>query len=76
VQNNYRYSTEPSAVTMIIGVAVTLLGLGLAIKSSSSVTHLDLTSAGALISAIGALALGFAQNGKVSRVLGAVDRPG
>ncbi len=58
---------------MIIGVAVTLLGLGLAIRSSSSITHLDLTSAGALISAVGALALGFAQNGKVAAVIRSQD---
>ena len=69
VKNNYRYSTEPSALTLIIGVAVTLLGIGIALNSSSSISSLDLTSAGALISAIGALTLGLAQNGRVSAVI-------
>lgn len=60
-------------MTMIIGVAVTLLGLGIALRSSSGITDIDLTSAGALISALGALTLGFAQNGKVSSLIQSQD---
>lgn len=64
MKNTFRYSTEPSAVTMIIGVAVTLLGIGLAVRSSAGLDHLDLISIGALVSAVGALTLGLAQTAK------------
>lgn len=66
MKQTIRYSTEPSGASLIIGVVVTLLGLGLALNSTDALDVMRLTAVGALISAVGALALGVGQNAKVS----------
>ncbi len=69
MKNSIRYSSEPSAVTMIIGAAVTLLGLGLAVRGSDIAGSVNMTLVGALVSVFGAVALGTAQTGKIVAVL-------
>lgn len=65
MKNGIRYSSEPSSVTMVIGVAVTVLGIALAIRNSPNNASVDLTLVGALISVFGAVTLGTAQTAKI-----------
>ena len=50
---------------MVIGVAVTVLGIALAIRNSPNNASVDLTLVGALISVFGAVTLGTAQTAKI-----------
>ena len=72
VNKSIRYSSEPSSITMIIGVAVTVLGMALALRDSAGAS-VDLTLVGALISVFGACTLGFAQTGKIVALLSSGD---
>ena len=54
---------------MIIGVAVTVLGIALAIRNSPDTGSVDLTLVGALISVVGAVTLGTAQTAKIVALL-------
>ena len=54
---------------MIIGVAVTVLGIALAVRNSQTMQSVDLTLVGALISVLGAVTLGTAQTGRVVAVV-------
>lgn len=54
---------------MIIGVALTVLGIALAIRNSPNVGSVDLTLVGALISVVGAVTLGTAQTAKIVALL-------
>jgi hypothetical protein len=54
---------------MIIGIAVTFLGIGLALRNSDFVSSVDLTLVGALVSVLGAVTLGTAQTGKIVALL-------
>lgn len=54
---------------MIIGIAVTLLGIGLALRNAGLASSVDLTLIGALVSVYGAVTLGTAQTGKIVAML-------